>query len=278
MSEKSTTGKELGTIILGIITTIVTAIVCSWVEINWDFAIYSFMLFFIIPVGAVGAGMAAASGYYFGAQVLHLPISKRLTFNIVFASIGAFFLIKYIPYYFLKVDGVLFRDFIDFFSYLRYALTNVSYSLVRFKGSTGEIVGSWGYGIAFLQPLGFTGAGLYISSLLKEKPFCKECSKYYSKKYSKSVYSSEPETTLKNFAALVMLMSSKTLIGQVGKQHKEFGSEHPPGHHLSLVFVILQCDCKNNYLSLKIQKQTSDVWEDVDKVYVITKQKIPLKY
>ena len=54
-----------------------------------------FMLFFIIPVGAVGAGMAAASGYYFGAQVLHLPISKRLTFNIVIASIGAFFLIKY---------------------------------------------------------------------------------------------------------------------------------------------------------------------------------------
>ena len=277
MSEKSTTGKELGTIILGIITTIVTAIVCSWVEINWDFAIYSFMLFFIIPVGAVGAGMAAASGYYFGAQVLHLPISKRLTFNIVMASISAFFIIKYIPYYFLKVNGVLIRDFMNFFSYLNFTLTHSSYSLVRFSGSTGEI-GSWGYGIAFLQLLGFTGAGLYISGLLHEKPFCKECSKYYSKKYSKSVYSSGPETTLKNFTALTILMSSKTFLDQVGKQHKKFGSEYSSGHHLSLVFEIFQCDCKNNYLSLKIQKQTSDVWEDVDKVYVITKQKIPLKY
>ena len=63
--EKSTTGKELATSILGFITTIITVGVCSWVEINWNFSIYSWMFFFIIPAGAVGAGFAAASGYYY---------------------------------------------------------------------------------------------------------------------------------------------------------------------------------------------------------------------
>ena len=56
----------------------------------------SILIPLIIPAVAVGAGFAAASGYYFGAQVLHLPISGRLTFNIVAASIAAFFLVYYI--------------------------------------------------------------------------------------------------------------------------------------------------------------------------------------
>jgi len=65
LEEKSTTGKELGTSLLGIITTIITVGACSWIEINWNLLIYSFMFWFIIPVGAVGAGFVAASGYYF---------------------------------------------------------------------------------------------------------------------------------------------------------------------------------------------------------------------
>ena len=108
--EKSTTGKELGTSILGFITTIITVGVCSWVEIKWNFSIYSWMFFFIIPAGALFAGGAAASGYYFGAQVFHLPISGRLTFNIVAASIAAFFLVYYIPYYFYELNGILIRE------------------------------------------------------------------------------------------------------------------------------------------------------------------------
>jgi hypothetical protein len=59
LEEKSTTGKELGTSLLGIITTIITVGACSWIEINWNLLIYSFMFWFIIPVGAVGAGFAA---------------------------------------------------------------------------------------------------------------------------------------------------------------------------------------------------------------------------
>ena len=278
--EKSTTGKELATSILGFITTIITVGVCSWVEINWNFSIYSWMFFFIIPAGAVGAGFAAASGYYFGAQVLHLPISGRLTFNIVAASIAAFFLVYYIPYYFYEYNGILIREQIDFLTYLDTILTKTSYTFIRARASTGE-VGSWGYAIAFLQFLGFTVAGLAISQMLKEKPYCKDCSKYYSKKYKKSVFSSDGEQFLKNYIALATLMESNSL-KKIGSSHKKMGTDHSPGHHLSIDFSILQCSCKskNNYLSLSMSKLKGDDWEIIENLSTarITKEKIPLKY
>ena len=126
-------------------------------------------------------------------------------------------------------------------------LTKTSYSLIRFRTSTGE-VGSWGYGIAFLQFLGFTIAGVAISAILKEKPFCKECSKYYSKKYWKSVYSSDGEKFLSNYIELATLMENKSF-KKIGSSHKKMGTVHSPGHHLSIDFNIYQCDCKskNNF-------------------------------
>tara|TARA_B110000211_G_C13968582_1_gene503901 strand:- start:150 stop:989 length:840 start_codon:yes stop_codon:yes gene_type:complete len=278
--EKSTTGKEIATSVLGFITTIITVGICSWVEINWNFSIYTWMFFFIIPAGALCAGFAAASGYYFGAQVLHLPVSGRLTFNIVAASIAAFFLVYYIPYYFYESEGNLIRERIDFLTYLEIILTKTSYTFLRARTSTGEI-GSWGYAIAFLQFLGFTLAGLAISQMLKEKPYCKDCSKYYSKKYEKNVFSSEGEKFLKNYLELATLME-QNLLNKIGPLHKKIGADNSSGHHLSIDFNILQCGCKskNNYLSLSMSKFKGDEWEKIDNLStaIITKEKIPLKY
>jgi hypothetical protein len=279
--EKSTTGKELATSILGFITTIITVGVCSWIEINWKLSIYSWMFFFIIPAGAACAGLAASSGYYFGAQILHLPVSGRLTLNIIFASIAAFILVHYVPYYFYEYDGILIRERVDFLDYLNLVLTKTSYTFIRARAGTGE-VGSWGYAIAFLQFLGFTVGGLAISNMLREKPYCTDCSKYYSEKYNKSVFSSDGEKFLTNYFVLTDLMQNMSLLKKIGSSHKKMGVEHSSGHHLSIDFSILQCSCKNknNYLSLSMSKLKGDDWEIIDRLATakITKEKIPLKY
>ena len=88
--------RDFGTHLLGLITTLITIGVVVWVELNWEFAIYSFTFFAIIPVGACFVGLGSASGYYIGAKILHLPTSKTLTFSILFNAASSFYLINYI--------------------------------------------------------------------------------------------------------------------------------------------------------------------------------------
>lgn len=272
--------KELATNIFGIITTIIAIAICSWVEINWNFSIYSWMFIFILPVGAVCAGFVAASGYYFSAQIFHLPSSSKLTTNIVVTSIAAFFLIHYISYFFYELDGILIRERIDFLPYLDILLTGTSYTFLRSQINTGE-VGSWGYVIAFIQFLGFTSAGIAVSQMLKEKPYCKDCSKYYSEKYNNSVFSSDGEKFLKDYIKLATLLKFGSL-KKIGSSQIKIGSESSDNHHLLINFCIFQCSCKtkNNYLKLSMKKLKGDDWETIENLSAVkvTKEKIQLKY
>ena len=101
--------RDFGTHLLGLITTIITIVICVWVELNSDFVIYSFTFFFIIPVGACLVGLGSASGYYIGAKLFHLPTSKTLTYGILFNAASSFYLLYYIPYYFLEINGQFVR-------------------------------------------------------------------------------------------------------------------------------------------------------------------------
>ncbi len=56
---------------MGFATTLLTAVILSIVEIRFDLALYSYMFWFIVPVGAMISGFAAASGYYAGARLFH---------------------------------------------------------------------------------------------------------------------------------------------------------------------------------------------------------------
>ena len=123
--------RDFGTHLLGLITTFITIAAVAWVEINWNFAIYSFTFLAIIPVGACFVGLGSASGYYIGAKILHLPTSKTLTLGVFFNAISSFYLLYYIPYYFYEVNGQLVREIVDFIPYLKIALTEYSISFLR---------------------------------------------------------------------------------------------------------------------------------------------------
>jgi len=77
-----------------------------------------FMYWFVIPAGAICSGFAAASGYYAGARYFNHRPTKLLLLNMVVISIATFFLIHYINYYFLIIDGRQVRELVDFARYL----------------------------------------------------------------------------------------------------------------------------------------------------------------
>tara|TARA_B100001559_G_C16369236_1_gene561203 strand:+ start:83 stop:889 length:807 start_codon:yes stop_codon:yes gene_type:complete len=266
--------RDFGTHLLGLITTLITIAAVAWVEINWEFAIYSFTILAIIPVGACLVGLGSASGYYVGAKILHLPTSKTLTFGILFNAVSSFYLLYYIPYYFYEINGQLIREVIDFIPYLKIALTEYSLTFLRTKTTTG-VVGSWGYAIAFIQFLGFVISSLTVVGKLKEEPYCQDCSKYYSQKLDIKKYYSDSEKIIEDYTLLTSLMHLKSF-EKIGKLYKNMGYSTVHENHLSLDYKIYTCDCKNYYISLSMSKLSGEDFETIDKtlLYSITKDKI----
>ena len=270
--------RDFGTHLLGLITTLITIGVVVWVELNWEFAIYSFTFFAIIPVGACFVGLGSASGYYIGAKILHLPTSKTLTFSILFNAASSFYLLYYIPYYLYEVNGQLVREVIDFIPYLKYALTEYSVTFLRSKANTGN-VGSWGYAITFIQFLGFVFSSLAVIGKLEEEPYCNDCSKYYSQKLNEKKYYSDSQKIIIDYTLLTSLMHSRSF-KEIGKLYKNMGYSSVLKNHLSLDYKIYTCDCKNYYISLSMSKLSGDDFEIINKtlLYSITKDKISTLY
>src|SRR5262249_57035018 len=89
----------------GAITSILTAIILYLIEKGIGFSFYSLMVWFFIPVGAIGAGFVAAGGYYFGAKFFNHRPTLLILFNMVAISIGTFILVYYLDYVSLQIDG-----------------------------------------------------------------------------------------------------------------------------------------------------------------------------
>jgi hypothetical protein len=146
----------------GLLTSFVTALILWFVEKQFGFALYTWMFWFVIPVGALFSGFAGASGYYAGSWFFGHRPTRLLLLNIVVASVATFFLIHYLSYITLQIDGKQVSDYIPFWRYIDIAIrsTSMDFRLRATEiGKTGEL-GSFGYAIAFLQVLGFAAVGL----------------------------------------------------------------------------------------------------------------------
>jgi hypothetical protein len=166
------TDKQILVAALGGATSLLTGIILGLIEVYTGHAIYSWMFWFILPVGAFVSGMAAASGYYAGAVLFHQKPAGGVLFNMVAASVTAFFIVHYIPYFMLEVEGICVKDAISFWQYLDLDIRHTSLSL-SFGGSqpplsTGELGSVFGYVLAALQLAGFSVGGYAVFCQLLE--------------------------------------------------------------------------------------------------------------
>src|SRR5579872_749820 len=96
--------QDLLVTLAGIITSALTAVLVLLLT-NWTgYEIFSFMFWFIIPVGAICAGFAAASGYFFGCYFLNHRPSKGVFVNMLIVTAGAQLLVYYLQYATMKFD------------------------------------------------------------------------------------------------------------------------------------------------------------------------------
>lgn len=263
-SDISAVRQDLTVAAFGASTSFVTAIILAVIEIEFGFSIYSFMYWFVIPAGAICSGIAAASGYYAGAKYFNHRPTRVLLLNMVFISVTTFFLIHYMNYYSLVVDGRPVRELVDFAQYLNIVL---SHTAVRFRVARGPVsgpveLGSWGYLYAVLQIVGFAVGGVAVYVYLTGLPYCKRCSKYLVGKHTQARYTADADQV----SQIANLMRQCALAGRLQDAvtaHATSGSE-TVGKNPTLrsQVEIKRCkDCDQHWMKFTVSRWAKDEWE-----------------
>ncbi|GAB4454396.1 MAG: hypothetical protein OHK0029_08920 [Armatimonadaceae bacterium] len=174
-------------ILAGVLTTALTLFGVYLLNIYAeDFNIMGWYWAGIFPAGAFLVGMLAASGYGLVMWLMGIRISKEALFAILGLQVLAYGAAQYIEYLsVLKMlqgmtviaDGQTIRpgemSFVEYF--------DVTARAIAFEGRNGEPgspLGVLGYGIRFLEVIGFCGGSLVVPAALRSHPFCEGCQRY----------------------------------------------------------------------------------------------------
>jgi hypothetical protein len=136
----------------------------------------------IIPVGAIFVGLLAGSGYSIVIKQTGTRVGKSLIFIILGLQVIAYFLIVYLKYMSLK--AMLSEDMIlegskslNFWSYFDASAQSLGFK-PRYGDGEATPLGMWGYGIKFLEIVGFCAGTLIFPLVLKGAPHCEACQRY----------------------------------------------------------------------------------------------------
>lgn len=277
MSEYIRADKQILVAAFGITTALLTGIALGYLEVESGFAFYSWMFLFVIPVGAVLSGFGAASGYYAGAMLFHQKPAGGVLLNMIGASISAFFIIHYIPYFMLEIDGIRIKEAISFWKYLDIDIRNTSLSFLRGSASTGELGGFWGYAYAILQLIGFSVGGFAVFAWLSQNPYCDDCSRYLKKTGKQERYTSEGETLIEQIKEFASLLDAQQCNDAIRYQAENMGVASSSGHHLKSRIITRICPgCGINHLDFISAKLSRNDWKDIDgtEIRIFTKEQL----
>jgi hypothetical protein len=251
---------------LGIITCSVTAALLYGIETIFGFAVYTWTLWLVLPVGAVLSGYASAMGLWAGAKILNQPPGRLLMANMILVAFETFFLVNYIAYYNLTVDGVSFKTAASFWQYLDATLTHSSLSFrinAREIGTSGEL-GAFGYLYALLQLAGFAGGGLSAYVFLTEGPYCYPCRRYFRRESKTQRFTGAPDLLDDFLSKVTPLITSGDLSGALAALRAFGNAKAGKNDHILVEATIWCCKrCEQCLLRLTISKHSSYGWQEI---------------
>jgi hypothetical protein len=252
--------------LFGAVTSALTALLLFAIERIFEFSLYTWTFWFVIPVGALLSGFAAATGYLWGAKLLNHRPGRALLVSMVAVSAGTFFLIHYMSYAALTAEGSQLRGSLTFPTYLNLVLTHASVSF-RFHaaklGETGQL-GFLGYAYALLQVLGFAAGGFGVYLHLRELPFCEACSRYL-KRTSRVHRFSDRSDELKGLSETIAPLLKAGRLSEVAAAHAAFGDPKAgKAHTLRAELSLWGCrTCTRNLVRFAVARKSDNDWKDV---------------
>lgn len=178
---------------------LVVAFGISLIEVKTEVALYGFSAAVIIPVGAFGCGLVGAGGFYAAARALHVRATGPLMVLPLATAIFTFLASHWFTFTRFELPtGVTLADAmaldgLGFIDYLRLVATESGISLG--SGSTGASIdrlGSAGYAVVAIEIAGFALGGWFVSSLLRQKPWCEVSGRFLTKRGSHTSYFDDP--------------------------------------------------------------------------------------
>ncbi len=160
-----------------------------------DFNIMGWYANYVIPVGAIIVGLAAASGYGLASWFSGVKITRHLLWMVLVLQLAAYFGAQYIEFKNLHLVHRATGEPVGFFEY--YDMAARSFAWKQSDGSMGEPMGAWGYFFRGLEVLGFAAGGLIVPLLLRKAPYCPECQLYMKTRQLALVPASVPVRKVK---------------------------------------------------------------------------------
>ena len=160
--------KRFAVEICGIATSLLTVALIVLIEQLLDVSVFTWMLWFFVPAGAILCGIVAASGYFVGALLFHRRPGVPLLISMMVVSCATFFLIYAVHYWSM-------RGQVSFGEYMINDMTSARYS--------GKEAGAFGVVVALLQLGGFMLGGIILWSKLRGLPACESCQLYFRRRY-----------------------------------------------------------------------------------------------
>jgi hypothetical protein len=253
------------TAVCGIGTSILAAALLSFIELRWGHALYSFTVWFVIPIGALGAGMVAAVGYLIGARLANYRPSASVLSVIVTTSAAMFFLIQWMEYSFMAVDGRSIQDSISFHDFLGYTVAHTSLRFgVRghFTGPGIEI-GTAGYLFAGVQVIGFVVGGLAVYGFISSMTYCDDCGLYLNTKGTQTRYFGSAEEMKAATANIQGEMQSRRLQHSV-LIHGTCGAIDSKGAIFSSLMEVKSCKgCGKHWTKFTANRKSGNDWKEI---------------
>ena len=249
--------------LFGVATTLLTAAGVVYLEIHYDCAIYSFVYGFVLPFGAFLCGLVAAIGYYLGSKLLSYRPGRAMLAVLLAISAANFFLIYWLKYIYITVDGRSLREFITFPAYLTFTLSHTSLTMGPIDTSAIEL-GFAGYFYAALLIVGFALGGLTVYAIVRSAPYCDACSLYLKKRGGQTRYFVRSEEMIDCNAEMRLEVVQ-------GRPRKAIQLQAGSGQRLiddstgySLCAEISECKgCGKQWLQLVSKKRVNKSWQEI---------------
>jgi hypothetical protein len=273
-------GEDLVVGFCGLVTAFCTAVMLFLVERWTGLAVYTWIVWFIIPVGAGIAGFAGASGYCVGARYFGRRPNRMLLANILIASVATFVLIQYLSYRTLVVDGRPVSDYLPFPQYLDLDIRSMSMNvrLHTFKVAETGALGSFGYLVAFLQIAGFVFGGFCWYTYLVQLPYCERCSRYLVDEGSTIRYTGD-EAGLQKNASAIHDHIQRDAVSSAVSELQAFGEPAVSDRtHLRSTMTVSHCKtCHRRWLKYVMEARASGgQWKEIPDrtVRIVTNQTV----
>jgi hypothetical protein len=181
-------GAALVTLACGLATSLAAGVTLAYLEARWGISLYTWILWFIIPVGAIAAGAIGAAGYYWGARATRVRPGWLTVTSTLLVSVATFFVIHYAQYLWLEVNGVRVSRVLTFPAYLDRAIRatslRTSFRGMEIRSGSIERLDTAGYVYAGLEVIGFALGGLAVFALTRAEPHCESCQRLLARTWS----------------------------------------------------------------------------------------------